>query len=43
MLGTGGVKDSSGNSWFIGTHKEDLSRDEVKYTAQQKDQRSKAA
>jgi uncharacterized glyoxalase superfamily protein PhnB len=45
---TGGVKDSSGNSWYLGTHKEDLSRDELAkraadfYKEQEKD-KTKAA
>jgi uncharacterized glyoxalase superfamily protein PhnB len=46
---TGGVKDSSGNSWYLGTHKEDLSRDELAkradayFKAQEKGQKPKAA
>ena len=31
---TGGVKDTSGNYWWIATHKEDLSEEEVSRRAQ---------
>ena len=46
---SGGVKDASGNSWFVATHKQDFSRDELKkradafYKAHEKDQKNKAA
>ncbi|HEY4142373.1 MAG TPA: VOC family protein [Pseudolabrys sp.] len=42
---TGGVMDPSGNSWFIATHKEDLSTQELTKRAEQfyKQQKNKAA
>jgi uncharacterized glyoxalase superfamily protein PhnB len=42
---SGGVKDSSGNSWFVATHKEDVSPQEMQKRAEAfaKQQKSKAA
>jgi PhnB protein len=42
---TGGVKDPSGNSWFIATHKEDLSTQELTKRAETyfKQQKTRAA
>jgi uncharacterized glyoxalase superfamily protein PhnB len=42
---SGGVKDPAGNSWFIATHKEDLSTQELQKRAEQfyKQQKNKAA
>jgi PhnB protein len=42
---SGGVKDSSGTQWFIGTHKEDVAPQELKKRAEAhlKSQQGKAA
>jgi uncharacterized glyoxalase superfamily protein PhnB len=42
---SGGVKDPAGNHWFIGTHKEDVTPQELKRRAEahQKSQQGKAA
>ncbi|HUL89819.1 MAG TPA: VOC family protein [Pseudolabrys sp.] len=42
---SGGVKDASGNSWFIATHKEDVSPQELQKRAEAfiKQQKSRAA
>ncbi len=41
---SGGVKDPAGNSWFVGTHVEDVSAAELKKRAQEElKKRSKAA
>ena len=42
---SGGVKDPSGNSWFIATHKEELSSQELQKRADQfvKQQKNRAA
>jgi PhnB protein len=42
---SGGVKDPSGNSWFVATHKEDVSGQELQKRAEQfyKQQKNKAA
>lgn len=42
---SGGVKDSSGNSWFVATHKEDVAPQELTKRAEAfiKQQKSKAA
>ena len=42
---SGAVKDPSGNSWFIATHKEDVAPQELKKRAENynKQQKSKAA
>ena len=42
---SGGVKDASGNSWFIATHKEDVAQQELQKRAEAfiKQQKSRAA
>lgn len=41
---SGGVKDPAGNSWFVGTHVEDVSATELKKRAEEElKKRSKAA
>ena len=42
---SGGVKDASGNSWFIATHKEDVSPQELQKRAEEfiKQQKNRAA
>jgi uncharacterized glyoxalase superfamily protein PhnB len=40
---SGGVKDPSGNQWFIGTHKEDVAPQEIKKRAEALFKQGKAA
>jgi uncharacterized glyoxalase superfamily protein PhnB len=40
---SGGVKDPSGNSWFVATHIEDVSREEIRKRADEWNRKNKAA